>query len=89
MGLTSGQLLCNPIPPAAEIPWGDIEGAISKAVEKARRNKVSGKENTPYILEEIKQSTDNGSVLANIALVLNNAKMGARVAKELSRLEGL
>lgn len=89
MSLTSGQLLCNPIPPAAEIPAKDIEKAISKAVEKARKNGVFGKDNTPYILNEIKQSTDGGSVQANIALVLNNAKMGARVAKELSRLEGL
>jgi len=87
MGLTSGQLFCNPIPEEFEIPAKDINKAISKAVEKARNKGVFGKDQTPYILNEIKEITEGASLPANIALVLSNARMGAQVAQELVRLE--
>ncbi|PUU78910.1 Indigoidine synthase A like protein-domain-containing protein [Tuber borchii] len=87
MGLTSGQLFCNPIPEEFEIPAKDINKAISEAVEKARTKGVFGKDQTPYILNEIKEITKGASLPANIALVLNNARMGAQVAQELVRLE--
>ncbi|CUS07109.1 unnamed protein product [Tuber aestivum] len=87
MGLTSGQLLCNPIPEEFEIPEKDINRVISKAVEKARDRGVFGKDQTPYILNEIKEVTKGASLAANTALVLCNARMGAQVAQELARLE--
>ncbi|RPB05311.1 hypothetical protein L873DRAFT_1663805 [Choiromyces venosus 120613-1] len=87
MGLTSGQLFCNPIPAEFEIPSKDINKVIAKAVEKARDKGVFGKDQTPYILNEIKEVTKGASLPANIALVLDNAKMGAQVAQELVRLE--
>ncbi|PUU77509.1 Indigoidine synthase A like protein-domain-containing protein [Tuber borchii] len=83
MGLTSGQLFCNPIPEEFEIPAKDINKAISEAVEKARNKGVFGKDQTPYILNEIKEITKGASLPANIALVLSNARMGAQVAREL------
>ncbi|KAG0637490.1 Indigoidine synthase A like protein-domain-containing protein [Tuber brumale] len=87
MGLTSGQLFCNPIPEEFEIPEKDINKVISKAVEKARDKGVFGKDQTPYILNEVKEITKGASLPANIALVLNNARMGTQVAQELVRLE--
>ncbi|PWW74970.1 hypothetical protein C7212DRAFT_282167 [Tuber magnatum] len=87
MGLTSGQLFCNPIPEKFEIPEKDINKVVSKAVEKARDKGVFGKDQTPYILNEIKEVTKGASLPANTALILSNAKIGAQVAHELARLE--
>ncbi|KAG0124723.1 Indigoidine synthase A like protein-domain-containing protein [Tuber indicum] len=87
MGLSSGQLFCNPIPEESEIPEKDINKVISEAVEKAHHEGVFGKDQTPYILNEIREVTKGASLPANIALVLNNARMGTQVAQELVRFE--
>lgn len=89
LGLTSGQLFCNPIPEEYEIPKSSIDKIINQAVSLAEAEGVVGKDNTPFILNEIKKLTKGSSLPANTALVLNNARMGAEIAVELMELEGL
>jgi len=89
LGLTSGQLFCNPIPKEHEIPMLEITAIITEAVEKARQEGVTGKDNTPYILARIKEKSGGNSIPANKALVMDNARMGAQVAVELAVLETL
>ncbi|KAF8455479.1 Indigoidine synthase A like protein-domain-containing protein [Terfezia claveryi] len=87
LGLTSGQLFCNPIPKEHEIPTSKIAAIITGAVEKARQEGITGKENTPYILARIKEKSGGSSIPANKALVMDNARVGAQVAVELALLE--
>lgn len=87
LGLTSGQLFCNPIPEEHEIPTSEIHKIIAEAVETARKKGVTGKDNTPYILARIKEKSGGKSIPANKALVMDNARIGAEVAVQLAELE--
>lgn len=87
LGLTSGHLFTNPIPAAYEIPNEEIQSIIAESV-KVAEGKSSGKDVTPFILNDILKRTGGRSIEANRGLILNNAAMGAKVAVELARLEG-
>lgn len=85
MGLRGGQLVANPIPADAEIARGVIEPIISAALDEAKAQGITGKAVTPFLLDRIFHATDGASLDANIALVLNNARLGAEIAKCLCK----
>lgn len=84
MGIPGGQLVANPIPPEAEIAREEMLPVITRATEDATRHGISGKALTPYLLQRIYDLTEGRSLTANIALVLNNARLAAGIAQELS-----
>jgi len=79
-----GALIANPIPGAEEIPAIRIEGHIAAALQDARKAGISGKEVTPFLLARIRDLTEGESQRANVALALNNAQLGARIARALA-----
>jgi pseudouridine-5'-phosphate glycosidase len=48
---------------------------------------IKGKESTPFLLKTITDLTKGDSLESNIQLVLNNAKVGANIAKEYCKLK--
>ncbi|MEM6276085.1 MAG: pseudouridine-5'-phosphate glycosidase, partial [Pseudomonadota bacterium] len=86
LGLPGGQLVANPIPPEAEIPRSRIDPIIATALAEAEAEDVTGKSVTPFLLARIFELTDGASLSANIALVLNNARVAARIARALALL---
>ena len=73
-----GILVCNPIPAAAELDVGDaIEQALARAT-------VRGKAITPFLLGELAAITGGRSIVANRALAVSNAAVGAALAVALS-----
>ncbi|WP_347309801.1 pseudouridine-5'-phosphate glycosidase [Defluviimonas sp. SAOS-178_SWC] len=80
LGLPGGQLVANPIPEAAEIPRAVIVPVIEKALAEAGAQGIAAKEVTPFLLSRIFELTDGRSLDANIALVMNNARLGAAIA---------
>ena len=84
LGLPGGQLVANPIPRDAEIPQSEITPIITRATQDADTHGIGGKDLTPYLLQRIFELTEGRSLEANIALVLNNAKLGAQIAQELT-----
>ena len=84
LGLPGGQLVANPIPVDAEIPQSEITPIIARATQDADTHGIGGKDLTPYLLQRIFELTEGRSLEANIALVLNNAKLGAQIAQELT-----
>lgn len=84
MGLPGGQLVANPIPKPDEIPAKDLAPIIAQAQSDADAHGISGKEVTPYLLQRIFELTEGRSLTANIALVRNNARLGARIAGALA-----
>ncbi|WP_413876327.1 pseudouridine-5'-phosphate glycosidase [Albidovulum sp.] len=80
LGLRGGQLVANPIPAEAEIPRDSILPAIEAALAEATAGGIAAKEVTPFLLSRIFDLTEGRSLPANIALVLNNARMAARIA---------
>ena len=63
-----------------------INNAIEVALANAEKDGITGKDITPYLLKTIVELTNGDSLESNIKLVLNNAKLGAKIAKELSHL---
>ena len=85
LGLPGGQLVANPIPLAAEIPSAVIAPFIAQALAEAHEQRVAAKAVTPFLLRRIFELTNGRSLAANIALVLNNARLAAAVAIEIAR----
>ena len=83
-GLTCGTLVVNPIPKSKEIPIIQLSSIIQTAYEKASRYDIEGNKLTPFLLNEISERTIGKSLEANKALALNNIKLGAKIAKNLS-----
>ena len=83
MGLGGGMLVTNPIPEEYSMDPARINAAIDQAVADSLRLGIHGKEVTPYLLARVKELTGGDSLDANIQLVLNNARLAARTAKEL------
>lgn len=83
MGLPGGQLVANPIPAADEIAAEVLAPVITQAQAEADAQGVIGKAVTPFLLQRIFELTEGRSLTANIALVRNNARLAAEIAKEL------
>lgn len=83
LGLKSGILLTNPIPEKDAMDEEKINKAIEEAIVEAEEKSIHGKETTPFLLKRVLEATDGKSLEANIALVKNNALLGAKVAKYL------
>lgn len=84
LGLTGGQLIANPIPLADEIPLPQITPMIEQALAEAEAQGINAKSVTPFLLDRIFTLTDGRSLTANIALVRNNARLGAEIAIAIS-----
>lgn len=85
LGLPGGQLVANPIPVEAEIARDVIGPVIEAALAEAQAQGIAAKAVTPFLLQRIFELTEGRSLAANIALVLNNARLGAAIAVALAR----
>lgn len=81
-----GVLVANPIPESAALDKDMIEGRINEAIKGAEKEGVSRKDLTPFLLKRIFELTDGKSLVANIALVENNARVAAEIAVALAKL---
>ena len=86
LGLPGGQLVANPIPAGDEIPLPQLQPLIEDALAAATAAGVSGKEVTPFLLQYLFEATEGRTLTANIALVRNNARLAAEIARELCAL---
>lgn len=80
MGLPGGQLVVNPIPEDAEIARAEIMPVVEQALADAAAQGIAAKDVTPFLLDRIYALTEGRSLVANTALVLNNARLAARIA---------
>lgn len=80
-----GLLLCAPVPADAALPDPVVEDATERAVARAGREAIRGKTLSPFLLREIADATGGASLEANIALLRQNARVAAEVAREISR----
>jgi pseudouridylate synthase len=83
LGLPGGQLVANPIPLADEIPSATLAPLIARALSEAQAQGISAKAVTPFLLRRIFEMTDGASLRANIALVRNNARLAAAIARAM------
>jgi pseudouridine-5'-phosphate glycosidase len=83
LGLSAALLVCVPVPEADALPFGEAEAAIAQAVEETEAAGVGGKALTPFLLARMVELTGGRARRANEALLLNNARVAARIAQAL------
>lgn len=86
-GIEGSVLIANPVPKVFDYPETEIESIIQHALALAESNRVTGKDITPFLLRHIATQTGGESLKSNIALIKNNALLGARIAKAYSALQ--
>ena len=80
LGLEGGLVIANPVLREDAMDEIVIENAISKSLKEASEKGIEGKSVTPFLLERVSQLTDGESLKTNIALIFNNALLGAKIA---------
>jgi pseudouridine-5'-phosphate glycosidase len=86
LGLTAALLVCVPVPQPDELPAAEAEATIAQAVQEAEAAGVSGKALTPFLLARLVELTGGRARRANEALLVNNARVAARVARALTEV---
>ncbi len=79
-----GAIVAVPVPRDKEIDGRELEGMIEKAQREAEEKGIRGKELTPFLLKRLTELSGGRTLEANKALLLNNARVAARLARILA-----
>jgi pseudouridine-5'-phosphate glycosidase len=85
MGLPGGQLITVPVPVGSEWLAEEAQVIIDQAIADAQQRGIIGKAVTPFLLDRVNQLSAGRSKDANIALLINNARVAAEIASALVR----
>lgn len=88
LGLSGGIVVSNPVPTTDAMPKDEIDAITAQALAEASSQGIAGKAVTPFLLGRIKALTEGRSLATNIALVRNNARVGAQLALALVAASG-
>ena len=83
MGLQGGLVIAVPIPEEHALDRDEIDRVINEAIAEMQRQGVTGKDTTPFLLASIAERTGGRSLAANIQLVINNARVAAKIAMQI------
>ncbi|MCC6367912.1 MAG: pseudouridine-5'-phosphate glycosidase [Bryobacterales bacterium] len=83
LGMNGGMLVGVPVPEEQALPEEETRAVIGKAMARIRDTGITGKAVTPFLLSAIKDETGGRSLRANVALIRNNAGVGAEIAAAL------
>jgi pseudouridylate synthase len=86
LGLSSGIVFGNPPPAASAIPLAELESWIASALGSAEAAGISGKQVTPYLLDRLAKESAGRTLTANIALLVENARIASQIALAFSAL---
>jgi pseudouridine-5'-phosphate glycosidase len=75
-----GAILAQPCPTDVAISQGEFDEALMQAEREAAAQDVSGARLTPFLLSRIADLTGGRTLIANRALIINNARLAAEVA---------
>jgi pseudouridine-5'-phosphate glycosidase len=84
LGLGSGVLLCVPVPEADAYPLADARTAVERAIADAEAAGIEGPALTPWLLARVAEITGGRSVRANVALIVNNARVAGQLSVALA-----
>lgn len=85
LGLATALLVTVPVPAEFEIPTEELNKTLAAALGEAEQQAIGGRELTPFLLSAMAQSSHGATLKANIALLENNARVAAAIARELAR----
>lgn len=84
LGLTNAVLVTVPVPSEFEIDRSELESILADALKLADEKGIHGKEITPFLLAQMSERSGGRTLAANIALLENNARVAALIAKTLA-----
>ncbi|MFZ6031270.1 MAG: pseudouridine-5'-phosphate glycosidase [Chloroflexota bacterium] len=84
LGLKGAVLVANPPPAATALPWEEVERVVLQALSEAQAQAIHGQAVTPFLLGRVSQLTHGASLHANLALLLDNARLAAEIAGHLA-----
>jgi pseudouridine-5'-phosphate glycosidase len=80
LGLSSGMIFCNPPPASSALGRQEVESLIEAALKSAEAAGIQGKPVTPYLLDHVAKASGGRTLEANVALLVNNARVAAQIA---------
>ena len=83
-----GMVIANPLPEGQQLDPALHERALRSGLEGLRREGARGKDVTPFLLARFREETGGESLEVNKRIILNNARLAARIAVALAALEG-
>jgi pseudouridylate synthase len=84
LGKDGALLVCVPVPAASEVPAKLLQETLAAALDEAVREGINGRELTPFLLSRMSERSGGATLRANIALLENNARIAAQIAKAVS-----
>ena len=88
-GFKHGSIIALPLAKEDAVPKHEMDQLIQTALGKAAERQVSGKDITPFLLNEIAQNSKGESLKSNIKLIKANAKLAAQIAVDLALIQGI
>ena len=74
-------------PPPGALDEAALGAAVARALAEAEaRDFAHGRQVTPWVLSRVAELTGGASVLANVELARNNARVGTEIAAAIARL---
>lgn len=86
LGLKSALLVTVPPPLEVALPEETVRQAVREALKVAREEGVRGQKVTPFLLEKVNEITGQASLMANLGLLRNNARVAGEIAVALVKL---
>jgi len=83
LGIESALLVAVPVPGEAEVPAEILDHVLKDAIQEAERRAITGGELTPFLLSRMAEESKGSTLRANIALLENNARVAAEIARAL------
>jgi pseudouridylate synthase len=80
----SGLVVANPLPAEEQLDPALHERALRTSLEELKKHGVRGKDVTPFLLDRFATETKGESLRVNRLIILNNARLAARIAVALS-----
>jgi pseudouridine-5'-phosphate glycosidase len=83
LGMESALVVTAPVPAEAEVDSDLLQRVLEEALAEAERKRIVGRDLTPFLLAQMSEKSQGATLRANIALLENNARVAAQVARAL------
>ena len=84
LGISTGMLLMNPILEEYAVDADEMNKAISEAIEQSKKDNISGKAITGYLMKYVKEKMGSDSMDAQKNMIIENAILAAKISVELN-----
>lgn len=83
LGIESALLVVVPVPRKSEVAAEELQPVLLTALEDAEWKGIAGSALTPFLLSQMAERSGGATLRANIALLENNARVAAAIAREV------